>query len=156
MFSSWFWQDFGVLAFSASQRSKTAQEATKIAPRGPQEGAETAQEAPKTAQDASKTARTECMGKWGGRLATPKNTKEMQHPRGHQDRSKTAQEEPRTTPKPPRRAPRHLKRSRRRPKMPLRRAPSMRKSGGRLATPNYPGEGPNHMQLRVPQSRLKE
>eukprot|EP00959_Pyramimonas_sp_CCMP1952_P317788 6650831-Pyramimonas_sp.AAC.1 len=45
---------FGVLAFSASRHSKTAQ---KKLPRSPQEGPESAHAGPKTAQDGSKTAR---------------------------------------------------------------------------------------------------
>ena len=46
-------KDFGILAVSASRRSKTAQEASKIAPRPPKRpprGPKTAQERPKTAQ----------------------------------------------------------------------------------------------------------
>ena len=62
VFECFFW----ILAFSATGRSKTAQEAPNIAPRQPEtpprrpqdgpRGLKTAQDAPKTAQDAPKTA----------------------------------------------------------------------------------------------------
>ena len=51
-----FFSVFRVLAFSGCRHSKTAQEASNIAPRGPQEAPKTAQEGPTTAQEAPKTA----------------------------------------------------------------------------------------------------